>query len=96
MAVTAAQFKARFPEFTNADDTLVDEVLAEAVLLCPDTIWGDHTDQGVKYTTAQRLAQMPTAREMALNPDGSTVYDKPLAELKSIVAAEGMDARLIR
>lgn len=89
MAVSAEQFKNRFPEFINADDSLVEAVLEEAALLCPDAVWGDFTDQGVKLAAAQKLARQPTAREMALNPDGTTVYDQELELLRRIVSSGG-------
>jgi hypothetical protein len=89
VAVTVESFKVAHPEFVNADDAQVEVALDDAILMCPESVWGNFTDQGVRLTTAQTLAQQPTAREMALNPDGSTVYDKRLAQLKLTVASGG-------
>lgn len=90
MSVTAASFKARFPEFTNADDDLVDEVLTRASALCPESVWEDLADQGTELRAAIDLAKSPYARSADLvNKDGSTVYDDRLNELKRVVSSGG-------
>lgn len=90
MAVTAESFKARYPEFENASDDLVEETLARAVQLCPSAVWDDLADQGVEVKAAQLLALSPNARSMKLSSnDGSTVYDKEWETLRRIVSAGG-------
>lgn len=90
MAVTAASFKLAHPEFTNVDDDLVDLKLADAVTMCPDSVWGDFADNGVRLRTARALALQPSGRDLRLvNKDGSTVYDADLGRLVMIVASGG-------
>jgi hypothetical protein len=71
MAVTAASFKALYPEFGDAPDALIEGKLAEAVLMCPDRMWGDLADQGVGLYTAQYLYESPYARHMARVDQGN-------------------------
>lgn len=87
MAVTAASFKAAFPEFANATEALVTATLERAVLDCPSDAWGQVTDRGIELTAAQSLALSPFGRGAQLvSKDGSTVYDERLECLKRGVA----------
>lgn len=90
MAVTAASFKAAHPEFDNVDSDLVELKIADAEALCPESVWGDLADQGVRYRTARALALLPAGRDLKLaNKDGSTVYDIDLGRLVLTVSAGG-------
>lgn len=89
MSVDTATFKAKFPEFENAPDAVVDAFITDAVVLCPDDVWGDFTDMGVELHTARSLALSPMGRGMELGSDGMTVYDGRLAELRRIVSIGG-------
>lgn len=91
MAVTATSFKTAFPEFANADNTLVAAVITRAAADCPADTWGDLTDRGVELVTAQALALSPNGRGTQLvNKDGSTVYDQRLIDLKRAVTLGGV------
>lgn len=90
MAVTAAQFKAAHPEFANVLTPEVEAKLADAALLCPESVWGDFTDQGVRYRAARLLALAPMGRDVKLvNKDGSTIYDEQIDLLVKIVSSGG-------
>jgi hypothetical protein len=71
MAVTAASFIVTYPEFADAPTVLIEAKLAEAVLMCPDRVWGDLADQGVGLYTAQFLYDSPFARHMARVDQGN-------------------------
>jgi hypothetical protein len=56
MAVTAAVLKARFSEFADTADELVEAALAEAELQVSRTAWGEaRADAGVTYLAAHIL-----------------------------------------
>jgi hypothetical protein len=56
MAVTAAQLKARFSEFSATADELVDAAIAEAELQVSRTAWGEErADAGVLYLAGHIL-----------------------------------------
>lgn len=85
--MTVADFKAAMPEFQDAPEPLVETALQDAAELCPESVWGEFTDNGIRYTAARRLALSPYARELALvGDDGRTVYDRDLEAYKRIVA----------
>lgn len=94
MAINLATFKARYPEFLNAPDTLIAACMSEAVTMCPVSVWGaggdsprDLTQQGVFLYTAQFLSESPFARHMNLVADGASPYKARIDTLKRIVAS---------
>ncbi len=89
MAVTALTFLAEFPEFAAVDSGVLSAELSNAVTLCPEAVWGDLQDMGIKLQTAVWLAQRPNARDMQLAPDGMTVYSGRLDTLKRIISSGG-------
>ena len=62
--MTAAEFKALFPEFTNAPDALVTARLAWAEARTPIDIWGAYQAEGIGWYTAHFLALLPNAKDM--------------------------------
>jgi hypothetical protein len=86
--VTAAAFKAAYPEFSNASDTLVESEIEVAEAMCPESIWTDETKRarGIGLTVAQSLALSPAGRDMQLAADGTTVYDARLDDLRRQIA----------
>jgi hypothetical protein len=62
--MTAAEFKALFPEFKNAADDLVTSRLAWALARTPSDIWGTYQAEGVAWYTAHFLALLPNAKDM--------------------------------
>ena len=86
-----AAFIAKFPEFAQADESIVQAALDDATLLCPYSRWQSLQAMGIGLRAAQALALSPFARQMALaNDDGSTVYDGRLKQLFSLVSIGGM------
>ena len=75
--MTRTQFRARFPEFKNATDALIDATLAEAALEIDVEVWADRYDAGHGFLTAHKLALSPfgqTAR--MVSAQGNTTYQK--------------------
>lgn len=62
--MTAAEFKATFPEFANAPDALVTSRLAWALARTPLDIWGAYQAEGVAWYCAHFLALLPNAKDM--------------------------------
>lgn len=56
MAVTATDFKTRFPEFACLDDGVIERWLAEAPRYINATQWGGKADDGLAYLTAHLIA----------------------------------------
>lgn len=54
--VTAAQFKSRFPEFTDVDTTVIESALTEAELVTPSSVWSDWQSAGIRFLAAHSLA----------------------------------------
>lgn len=88
MSVTRASFLVRFAEFTNADDALVDAVIAEAAARTPERTWGAKADAGVMYLAAHLLACSPYAAQLKLTAkDGTTWYGRERTRLEGIVGS---------
>lgn len=94
MAVTTASFKARFPEFVNADETFVYACIADAAARCSADAWGANYDQAVNLLAAHIMAispfgmglQLTVRREPQRNDtsdNGSTIYEQQYLELMS-------------
>jgi len=90
--MTLAEFRVQFPEFVNAPDTLVNAMLAAALLEIDLEVWGAKADQGQGYLAAHKLALSPfgNATRMVLNGSGATVYRVHYEDLQSQVAKGGM------
>ena len=76
-------FRVRFPEFGQVDDSLVEAALDEAELELSTTIFRTQFDAAHGALTAHKLALSPygqAARMVA--KDGSTTYEKHFNKLK--------------
>lgn len=74
MALSRADFRARYPEFATAADTHVDAALAEAERFTSDG-WGADRDDIVALQAAHILAISPMGRDARLSAkDGSSTY----------------------
>jgi hypothetical protein len=83
---TPASVKARFPEWLNAPDTLVQACLTEAYARLPAGAWGARLDAGAGYLTCILLAESPQGRAMMKDADkGSTRYDRQYERLCRVV-----------
>lgn len=99
MAIDVPTFLASFPEFNDAPAALISAKLAEAALMCPDTVWGQGTaspgggggsltQRGTFLHCARFLALSPYARKMQLaSKDGRTIYDGEIRTLQLTVTS---------
>jgi hypothetical protein len=89
--LTAAEFKALFPEFANAPDALVESRIAWAVPRTPVDVWGaDYLEQGIGLLAAHFLSLAPNAKAMRKGErPGETMY---LAERTRIARIVGSAA----
>lgn len=72
-----ATFRARFPEFRAASDTLVDAVITEATARIASETFGDLTDTAIGYLAAHLLATSPLGASQRLEDDKTeTTYFK--------------------
>ena len=77
MAVTPAEFKVRFSEFSEVADADISPKLADASAFLDEGAWGttDLYERAVYYYAAHLLAISPYGQQLQLvNDNGSTVY----------------------
>lgn len=77
MAVTAAEFKVRFKEFSDVDDADITPKLDDAQAFLDEKAFGttDRYERAVYYRAAHLLAISPYGKQLQLtNEDGRTVY----------------------
>jgi hypothetical protein len=84
--VLIASFRARYPEFSNASDSLVVSCLNEAEMeLVANADWGNRFDTAHGLLTADKLWSSPFGATMRLDDAGkvmaSSRYAKQLGEL---------------
>lgn len=83
MAVTPANFKARFTEFIPAADALVQAALDAAARECDPRVYGDRTDDAVGWLAAHNLAVSPQGRSARLESDkATTTYFERFAQIR--------------
>lgn len=89
MAIDVQTFKAAFPEFIDAPNSLVQSQLDYAVTRVPEAVWSAALkEEGTFLYCAQFLALSPYARNMGLvNDKGVTNYDERLYHLKLTVTS---------
>lgn len=87
-----ATFRAQFPEFVNAPDTLVTAMLNAADLEIDRELWGAKADQGQGYLAAHKLALSPfgNGTRMVLPNGGGTTYERHYQSLVAQVAKGGL------
>ena len=86
--VTPTEFKAAFPEFDRAADSLVDNRLEQAEFRTSLDVWGDLQVDGIMWLAAHLLALSPQGREMRIDPNKpETLYDMERKRLERIVAS---------
>jgi len=57
VAITYADFVERFPEFSSADEELIEALIGRAALQLPESAWGILLDEGLLYLTAHIYAR---------------------------------------
>ncbi len=73
--MNTAEFRARFPEFDNVDDCLIERHVADAVAELDQGHLGKLYDACVCYLAAHRLTLSPLGQAARLAPkDGVTTY----------------------
>ncbi|RKZ95806.1 MAG: hypothetical protein DRQ46_07910, partial [Gammaproteobacteria bacterium] len=56
MATDPTQFKVRFPEYADVDDSFIQIFLNDAALVMDEQVWGKYFDNGQAYLAAHYLA----------------------------------------
>ncbi len=75
--MTLSEFRARFPEFRAASDTLVESVIAEATLEVAPETFGDLTATAIGYLTAHRLSTSAMGKDQRLvDKENETIHWK--------------------
>ncbi|MBW2672072.1 MAG: DUF4054 domain-containing protein [Deltaproteobacteria bacterium] len=96
MAVTAASFLERFPEFEAAGSTLIEASLTDARLMISSSAYGVKYDMAVRFQAAHLLAINPLGEMARLDMDkcgsDATTYS---AQLKTIQSSLGLGVRTI-
>lgn len=86
-APSIAVFKARYPEFATAADTLVQAVIDDAAQMFAESVMGAQHMQAVSAQAADFLARSPFSRDMKLvAKDGTTAYSEQVERLRRICA----------
>ncbi len=85
-AMTAANFRVLFPEFTGASDAKISSRIARALTLTPEDVWGDLYAQGVAWQTAAFLSRDPAAQDMRKGGKPS-IYEEHRTFLNRIVSS---------
>ena len=102
MAITAAQFKAKFPEFAGADTDLLTLAIAEGDCFVNDTQWASYADTARLYITAHTFsfnaagssAATGVVNSKSVN-DVSVGYAIPNALLKSVLGSTPYGAHFL-
>lgn len=82
MAIAAATFLARYPEFSSAATALLNVELAAAELRISDN-WGARRDEMVMLSTAAALADSPQGRNARLDPKRNVYAERFNEELQA-------------
>lgn len=87
MSVNVETFRARFPEFEKATDTMVVAALAEAARGCDPGIFGNRFADGVCLKAADQLAISPWGRMARMvSKEGTSTYGARFDALVLVVA----------
>lgn len=90
-ATTFDEFVARFPEFRNAGQVLVEKALAEAALYVDAAAFGARYDLAVETKAASLLMGARYGQTQPLpSKDQTNEYEKRFAALKLMVPRRGM------
>ena len=88
MAVSAAQIQAQFTEFAETPTPLIDAKTADATKRISATIWGDLTDDGIKYLACHLIALSPQGEQSKLMVEKEiTEYWLEYVRMRTIVSS---------
>lgn len=91
MSVSYEAFVAEFPQFAETERPIVEAKLQEATRYVAADIWGDKTDEGIKYRAAHLIECSPFGRGARLNKNnGATTYSDVFDELRLAVAPKAI------
>jgi uncharacterized protein DUF4054 len=83
--VNLAAFRARFPEFENADDALVQACLDASAAETSAADWGASYDEAHGLLAADKLAKSPFGTNQRLEAGKETTYQKARKEARDRV-----------
>ena len=81
MAADAAALKARFPEFGDVDNNVIEQHIADATLRVGAGVWGAKRDLGIIYLAAHTMTTSPGGRT-AKKEKTETLYERLFKELR--------------
>jgi hypothetical protein len=86
VALDAASFKARWPEFSTTEDSQVTAVLAESAAETDERVFGGTYDTALGLLAAHKLAAGPWGQQARMeSKDGTTTY---LTQRQSLARAK--------
>lgn len=86
MTVTITDIRTQYPEFTNADNALLQAHLDAALVVLDESAFGDLYDQAVIEYTCMSVADSAYGRPMALSKDAypETNHSRKFARLQAM------------
>ncbi len=82
-----AEFRIKRPEFSTAEDAMVQAFLDDAANQLDARIWASYLSQGHEYLTCHLLASAPNGQFARLESDKTeTIYGKQFLRLEASVA----------
>lgn len=82
MAFDLSVFRARFPEFRSAQDSMIESTADAAALDIDAGEYGDKADEALLYLTAWKLSELPFGRD--LRPEDSATPSRYEREFRRI------------
>jgi len=84
--VTLAEFRAAYPAFNKAPDSLVLAKLAISAAKCDAGAWGDLRDIGIGLWTAHQLTMEPEGREVRISnaQSGTSTYEQQFNQYAAV------------
>jgi hypothetical protein len=85
--MTLVQFRARFPEFSLAENAYVQSFLTAAIARLDATAWpADMLVEGIGYLAAHLMALTPAGHTAGMSSQGMSTYGREYDNLCRIVA----------
>lgn len=89
--ITPATIKARFPEFTDLDDAVIQGQIDDAQFMVSPSVWCDKTDIGQSYYVASQLLNFVT-RVLDVGTNAAPYTGKSAAQVSIALAVSAIDA----
>lgn len=81
MALTAADLKARWPEFADVEDAIVTQEIASATARVDDRIFGAATDFAIGLRACHQISRSQFGQQARREGGETSVYDEEFARL---------------